>query len=202
MGSGCVINSINIEQTSPTETSGSFLTEPATLSLIAGTSVGALVLLLVRKRRVSGTRVDSVSTKVFPGATTTMTTTVATSGYRIVSDGAMLIPDVMESIGEVLKLTPKQIEVYSPYLLGIGVGTSISLIAKKKKPVAKKDDASSQVKNLLLSSKKELTRVEIAESLNMSIRRTRETVRKLLDSDDSIVEIKVGKRRKIKFNPE
>jgi hypothetical protein len=190
---------IEIEQES-TEPSGPLTVDPVTITLVGGTSAGALVLVLIRKRRGIGSRTSTAAISAAASVAPSIGDSVAQMGYGMAADGSVRVPDISDSVSEFLGLSSEDASSYATYLSGLGIVTTVTIASKsrtKKKPLDKQK-TSDRMKELLRSSSTGLTRAEIADSLNISIRKTRELVSELLKSGE-FEEIQKGRRRMIKF---
>ncbi len=188
----------------PTETTGIVPPNPLTLTIVTGSSVGLIVvLILVRKRRSVGIGATSISTATTTLPISSLPDSHSTSAYRMTTDGVVNVPDIVESLSEVLDIAPEEVPIYESFIAGAGIATTISISTRSKKKQTKNlatDDAL-RVRELLRKAREGMTRAEISEALNINIRKVRDAVKELLESDESIIEIKDGKRRKVLFKP-
>ena len=190
------------------------LRNPVTLSLVVGTPSAAVLVVLLRKRRIPSKLKVSRSpspepplapvarTSVFDSFNVMQLADSANLVYNMTSKGQLLIVDTVDSLADALEESSSRILSRTAYLTSSGLVTSIALFAKSKGPhkiLGEFAHGKDQLRQEIMASDAGLTRADLSEVLGLSSAKVGSLVRDLLTSDNRFYEVRERRKRFIKF---
>jgi hypothetical protein len=187
---------------------------PVTLSLVVGTPSAAILVVLLRKRRIPSKMKVSRSpgpepplapvarTSVFDGFNIIQLPDSVNLVYSMTRKGQLLIVDTVDSLADATEGSSSRVLSQIAYLGSLGLVTSIALSAESKGPLRVLSESAhgeDRLRQEIATSDAGLTRADLSKVLGLSSVKVGSLVRDLLTSDNRFYEVREGRKRFIRF---
>ncbi|MCK5302488.1 MAG: hypothetical protein KAJ96_05035, partial [Candidatus Thorarchaeota archaeon] len=191
-----------------------FLRDPVTLSLVVGTPSAAILVIILKKRRIP-TKMKALRPRGSETSLTPVTGTSVVDGFNIMhlvgsenlvynmtKKGHLLIVDTVESLADALEESSSHIMDRLVYLGSLGLITSITISAKSKRPLDILSESAygeDRLRQEIMTGDAGLTRADLSKVLGLSSAKVGSLVRDLLTSDNRFYEVREGRKRFIRY---
>jgi hypothetical protein len=190
------------------------LGNPVTLSLAMGTPSAAILVILLRRRRMPSKM--KAATPPSPELALTLVAGPSVIGgfnsmqladsislvYNIATKGQLCIADIADSLADALDENLDGIISRMAYLGGLGLVTSIALAIKSTGPLKVLGESAhgeDWLRQEIITSDAGMTRADLSQVLGLSSVKVGSLVRNLLASDNRFYEMREGRKRFIKY---
>ena len=190
------------------------LRNPVTLSLVVGTPSAAILVVLLRKRRIP-TKMKALRPRGSEISLAPVTGTGVVDGFNIMQlvgsqnlvynmtrKGHFLIVDTIDSLADALEESSSHILGRLEYIGSLGLVTSITISAKSKgslQVIRESTHGEDRLRQEIMTSDAGLTRADLSNVLGLSSVKVGSLVRDLLTADSRFYEVREGKKRFIRF---
>jgi len=190
------------------------LRDPVMLSLVVGTPSAAILVVLLRRRRIP-TKMKALRPRGSEISLEPVTGTNVVDGFNIMplvgsenliynmtGKGQLLIVDTIDSLADAFEESSSHILDQVAYLGSLGLITSIALSAKSTgslKTLSESAHGEDQLRQEIVTSDAGLTRADLSKVLGLSSAKVGSLVKDLLTSDSRFYEVREGKKRFIRY---